>query len=200
MRTSSGLSAGLLAGTLGALVCAAAPALAEAGAWQLDAGAGYRAFSADAQGTGHALVGRASLHRWLDEAWQVGVGVELGGLVARAGGSALAGDGGPFSRGELTVRWALDAFTWVPFVEVGAGLLLRDRVEVDEDVVATETTLAPTVSASLGVDWRPARDWSLGARVGGAFLPGREGARGTGGMDSDWLGRADLCASWHFED
>jgi hypothetical protein len=174
---------------------------ADAGAWQLDAGLGYRGVSADDQGMVHALVGLVGLHRWLDEAFLVGLSLELGGGVARSdepgaepddrpGGSALALGGGPFSRGELTLRWALDAFTWVPFIELGAGLLVRDRVAVEGDLVTVTTGLEPTLSASLGADWRPARAWSLGARVGGGSLP----------LTSGWLGRADLCATWHFED
>jgi hypothetical protein len=185
-----------LAAAVGAAVwvgLAAGDARAEAGSWALDAGVGYRAVASPGGGTTHIATTVLGLHRWLDEAWQVGFGLEVGQVSNTSGESSLtAGGGGPWGVGELTLRWALDAFTWVPFAQVGLGAVVREVSEVDHDVVMTSGRLDPAVSGVLGVDWRPARAWSLGARLGGGLMP-------LAADDARWLARAELCATLHIE-
>jgi hypothetical protein len=185
-----------LAAALGAalvLSLSAGAVRAEAEAWALDVGAGYRAVAGRAGETQHVATVVADLHRWLDDAWQVGLGLEVGRVLGSSGGDALAaGGGGPWGAGELTLRWALDAFTWVPFAQLGLGAVVREVTEIDDDLVMTSARLDPAVTGVLGADWRPARAWSLGVRLGGGLMP-------LAPVDARWLGRADLSATFHFE-
>ncbi len=191
-RAATGRLASLVVG-LGAACALAGASRAESGAWAVDAGAGYRAVAGWAGETQHIATAVTGLHRWLDDAWQVGLGLEVGRVLGTSGGAALAaGGGGPWGAGELTLRWTLDAFTWVPFVQLGVGAVVREVTEIDTDLVMTSSRLDPAVTGALGVDWRPARAWSLGGRLGGGLMPlAPDGAR--------WLGRAELCATFHFE-
>lgn len=91
----------------------------------------------------------------VDDFWElgghVGVGIDVGGDVTESSIGFMF----------FESRYVIDALTWVPYLCIGLGALLREdgpRVWSGE----AGPTLDLTGHAGLGVEWRPARSWSLG--------------------------------------
>jgi len=91
----------------------------------------------------------------VDDFWELGgnlsFGVDAGGDQAAAFvGQAL-----------FETRYVIDALTWVPYLCIGAGALMRSGAP---RVWKEESTLSVDLSAhaGIGVEWRPARAWSIG--------------------------------------
>ncbi|MFT7580079.1 MAG: hypothetical protein ACI9MR_001746 [Myxococcota bacterium] len=95
----------------------------------------------------------------LTDFWQIGGSI--------GGGLALSGDHDPSFVGyaHTEAYYFLDALTWVVYGVAGVGVLARGQHP--DVLVGTADGLRFDLSAALGagLDYRPARDWS----VGGAF-------------------------------
>jgi hypothetical protein len=89
--------------------------------------------------------------------WQIG--------LALRGGVALGGGRDPEGVGHVLLdgRFVIDALTWVPWLTFGAGLLVRQDGTDAYLGSGSGPDVDPTAHVGLGVDWRPARQWSLGA-------------------------------------
>ncbi|TNF37680.1 MAG: hypothetical protein EP329_02515 [Deltaproteobacteria bacterium] len=104
-----------------------------------------------------APTGVVAIRYGLDDFWQIG-----GSLSS---GVALSGDHDPGFLGmaHAEVYYFLDVVTWVLWGVGGVGVVARDA---HPDVLAGEAS-APVFDASavvgVGLDYRPAREWSVGA-------------------------------------
>lgn len=158
MSTSRRLLASLVALSLGA---APAIAHAEEGELALSVGPALWLGSTDlAEGavTSVAPLGFAALRYGLDDYWQIGGSI--------AAGAALSGDHDPGFVGlaHAEAYYFVDIITWVLWAVVGVGVLARD---VHPDLAADPERAGPafdlSVTFGLGLDYRPARAWSVGA-------------------------------------
>lgn len=155
-RLVRGLGAALLA------LLAVTPARAEEGELALTLGVGAWIESAtvgDLEIASVAPVALAALRYGLSDFWQLG-----GSLSA---GVSLSGDHDPAFVGtaHLEAYYFLDVVTWVLYAVAGAGVLVR---EAHPDVLAG-TSSGPgadlSLLAGLGLDYRSAREWSLGLTI-----------------------------------
>ncbi|MCA9516335.1 MAG: porin family protein [Myxococcales bacterium] len=160
-RPARGPVAAILTALL-AVAGAASPAHAEEDELALTLGAGAWIESAtvgDAEIASVAPIALVGLRYGLSDFWQ------LGGSVTA--GVSLSGDHDPAFVGtaHLEAYYFLDVVTWVLYGMAGAGVLVRDA---HPDVLAG-TASGPgfdlSVLAGLGLDYRPARDWSLGLAI-----------------------------------
>jgi hypothetical protein len=130
-------------------------ARAEADEWAWSLGAGLRGLieapTEDAESTSRYAVGLTSRLRYgIDDFWQAGLSVDLGLTVDDAAfvGSALA-----------ELHYIVDIVSWVPFLTVGVGALVRD---------GTPSAAGPALRTDLvvafggGVEYRPDRDFAIG--------------------------------------
>ncbi len=104
------------------------------------------------------FLAHAGLTYSLTDYWQVA------GLVE--GGAGLLGGPDPEGLFQVLVdgRFVLDALTWVPYLTAGGGLLVRTLgPDAYYDQGAPRPRLDATIHVGLGVDYRPRRDWALGA-------------------------------------
>jgi hypothetical protein len=132
--------------------------LAEQGEHALSAGVGLLTMAHPAEvgpEQRFAPVAEIAYRYAVDDFWElggnVGVGIGVGGDVPEASVGFMF----------FESRYVIDAMTWVPYLCVGLGALLREdgpRVWAGE----RGPTLDLTGHAGLGVEWRPARSWSLG--------------------------------------
>jgi hypothetical protein len=181
-----------------ALACAAPSARAVDGEWALSVGPTYRFISDERVGSHHGLGGAFGFHFGLDDFWQIGATLDAGGFIARNEAQALDDNVGLWGSARLDVRWIVDVLTWVPFVELSAGLAVRGREPAATGgATSSEFRWSPArldlvTLLSLGLDWRPARSWSIGGRVGGGALL-TDLARG--GI----LTRLELVGVYHFD-
>lgn len=112
--------------------------------------------------------------RWLydlSDFWAIGAGAH----------SRFFGNNGLATRSALTFdgRFVLDALQWIP--SVGAGVGVGYGTGVGNAVV-------PWAHVDLGVDYRPARTWSVGARVG---------AEGVLDPSNTYVWAATFCWTWY---
>ena len=152
------LVCGLTVLALGWLFFSPPTASAEQGEHALSAGAGLLTM-AHAPGVGpeqrFAPVIEVAYRYAVDDFWELGAnlgaGVGIGGEVPEASLGFIA----------FESRYVIDALTWVPYLCFGLGALLREdgpRAWSGDG----GPTLDVTGHAGLGVEWRPARSWSLG--------------------------------------
>lgn len=126
------------------------PARAEAEESALTLGPLFRGLSETAPGADAAFrpaFGLEARYRYgLDDFFQVGLALDLG----------LAPD--PAFVGALTaeLHYVIDIVTWVPYVSVGLGTLVRDAVP---GATAARADLLATIGG--GLEYRPARDFAL---------------------------------------
>lgn len=168
-------------------LAAAGPARAEWQEWQLSLGTGYRglAIDGDRQMTVHAPGVFVGAWYGVDDYWQLGAALDAGL------GLPVVSDGGPtpdpafLGAARVEARYVLDIVEWVPHLSASVGALFDD--------VGDGARVDLIVGAGLGIDYRPARDWSVG-------LLGRFDAALT---DPDGVGvgwQVALVYSLHFSD
>ena len=87
--------------------------------------------------------------------WQVGG--QLGGGVTATGSRTPQG----VVHGLALVRYVIDALRWVPMLEVGVGVRARAG-EAEVDRTHTGPSAEFTAHAGFGLEYRPARVWSVG--------------------------------------
>lgn len=104
----------------------------------------------------HTQLG-ASAHYFLTDFWVLGLSVR-GGL---AYGDAPDPEG--LFQTFAEAQFILDALTWVPWACGGVGMLLRSEGPGAYLGVEEGPALDATVHFGVGVDYRPAREWSIGA-------------------------------------
>jgi len=153
--------------SLTSAVALTSSAHAEEGELALSLGAGAWLGSVtidDAEVFSVAPTGMVTIRYGLDDFWQIG-----GSL---AGGVALSGDHDPGFLGmaHVEVYYFLDVVTWVLWGVAGVGAVARDA---HPDVLAGDSS-GPVFDASavvgLGLDYRPAREWSVGAQFRYQFV------------------------------
>ena len=91
----------------------------------------------------------------LDDFWEIGGVITLG---VDAGGDPKAGFIG---HALFETRYVIDALTWVPYLCAGVGALARTS-SPHTWVEGSHVSVDLSAHAGLGVEWRPARSWSLG--------------------------------------
>jgi hypothetical protein len=155
------LAFGLILAALSWTLLRPTPVLAEQGEQAWSGGVGLMTMAHAAEvgpEMRFAPVAEISYRYAVDDFWELGgnlgVGVGLGGEMPEASlGYAL-----------FESRYVIDAMTWVPYLCFGLGVLLRE-----DGPQAWSGEGGPTVDltghAGLGVEWRPARSWSLGLVV-----------------------------------
>ena len=117
--------------------------------------------------------------RWLydlSDLWGLGAGLHSRVFSADGNyGSSLG------SRTAITLdgRFVLDALQWIPSIGAGVGVGYGTGVG---------NTWMPWAHLDLGVDYRPARTWSVGARIG---------AEGVLDTNSTYIWAATLCWTWY---
>lgn len=93
----------------------------------------------------------------VDDFWELGgfasAGVGVGGGLRPEGLAQLA----------FEARYVIDALTWVPYLCAGVGGLLRSDGPGAYDGLAAGPAIDLTAHAGFGVEYRPSRDWSVGA-------------------------------------
>lgn len=137
-----------------ALLLAPASAHAEAAESALTLGPLLRGLTETAPGAEAAFrpaFGLEARYRYgLDDFFQVGLALDLDLTTDPAFVGALAAE----------VHYVIDIVTWVPYVSLGLGALVRDAVPTSAD-----TTSAPRADllATLGggLEYRPARDYAF---------------------------------------
>ncbi len=87
---------------------------------------------------------------------------QLGGYLAA--GVALSGDHDPAFVGHAGAEAQLfiDVITWVAYAVAGAGALVRDAHADSLSEQDPGLRIDATAHLGLGLDYRPARDWSVG--------------------------------------
>jgi len=141
------------------LVLASAPLRAEDGEWALSLGPGLRVLH---ETTGDGAGGEITATRFgpsplvrlrygVGDFFQLGASLDLGPALA-TDTSALA----PVAAAFLEAHYFIDIVTWVPFVTLGVGALLRGEVPGD----GVRVDLA--VALGGGLEYRPERDYALG--------------------------------------
>jgi len=168
-------------------------ARADEGEWALSLGPAYRVYSDDLAGTRHSLGLSVGAHYALDDFWQLGGTVEGAYTVAPSLVAQAEDPTGLSGMVRADIRWLVDVLTWVPFVEVSVGVAIRGRNDPPDATSSPSTARLDLVTlVSIGLDYRPERDWSLGVRGGVGWLLtdlSRAGA----------LTRLDLMAIFHFD-
>lgn len=137
---------------------AAVPARAEADEWALSLGPVYRGLvepAGDGERTIYrsALGGFARLRYGLDDFFQIGgsLDVDLG----------FANDVSPYAAiaaAFFEVHYVVDIVTWVPYVTLGVGGLMRGAAPEDDH---TELHVEPALTLGGGLEYRPARDFAV---------------------------------------
>jgi len=139
---------------VGLAVIGAPSARAEMDEWQLSFGAGYRGVVLDVDPGLSIHAPGVALGGWygLDDYWQLGGGLQAGiGIpVADEGAAPDAGFVGAVT---AEARYVLDIVEWVPHLGAAVGALWNGVGDGAVDLI---------VGAGLGIDYRPARDWSVG--------------------------------------
>ncbi len=133
-------------------------AAAEEGESAWSVGAGLMTFThARPEGTVVRLAPIADVaYRYaVDDFWELG--------VAPAAGPGFGGDypAEAVGRALFETRYVIDALTWVPYLCFGIGVLARGDGPSKWDG-HQQPSVDMTGHAGLGVEWRPARSWSLG--------------------------------------
>jgi hypothetical protein len=143
----------VIAGVIALLLACFAPvpnAMAERGEVTVAMNASAWLTTTDS-GERYGPVGGFDIHWAPHDSWQVGGIVRGGGLCPI--GERCHGIG----QASIEGRFVFDALTWVPWIAIGTGVLVR------ADKAASHVN--PLVHAGLGVDWRPSREWSVGGAV-----------------------------------
>jgi hypothetical protein len=148
---------------------------AEVGEWAVGVGGAWRLVPGD-DGNTNGLGVSFGAHFTIDDFWQLGASGEL--LATLPDGRMLGG-------ARVDVRWLFDVLTWVPFIEVSAGIQGGPAADGAWDVNGI-------VLGSLGLDYRPERDWSFGIRGGAGLLVAADGSTAS-------ITRVDLQAIFHFD-
>jgi hypothetical protein len=184
----------LVAASLAALIAPAVPAgpaHADAEAWTLSPGLVWRTADDALTGPFHALGVGFGAHYGLDDFWQIGGTLEAAWLPVR--GDTSEDPTGLLGLARLDVRWLIDVLTWVPFFEASVGAVVRGRNGPGElGTSPASPRLDLLAMGSLGLDYREARDFSVGLRVG------------VGGLLTDLdrtglLTRVDLVLNFHLD-
>lgn len=149
---------------------------AQAEEWVFGVGPGWRLVAAD-DTESHRVGLSFGGHFTIDDFWQLGASGEW---------MFPLDDGGMAGSVRADVRWLLDVLTWVPFIEASVGL----HGQLDATTDSMQFNLMTL--GSLGIDYRPERDWSIGARVGGGALFDGHGVHAV-------ITRVDLQAIFHFD-
>ncbi|MCC6623271.1 MAG: hypothetical protein IT385_18575 [Deltaproteobacteria bacterium] len=137
------------------LVLIAAGARAEMEEWQISVGPGYRGVVLDSDPALAIHAPGVSFGAWygIDDYWQLGGGGHAGlGIPVATEGAAPD----PAFVGSLgaEVRYVLDIVEWVPHLAVAIGGMWNGVGELGAfDLI---------VGGGLGIDYRPAREWSVG--------------------------------------
>lgn len=120
--------------------------------------------------------------RWLydlTDFWAIGAGFHQRMLwnALPAGREAAA----------FEARFVLDALQWIPSIGAGIGGSVGQN---------DGATLMPWAHLDAGVDYRPARKWSIGARIGAEFVgtarPGDASYGWVGGIFWNWYGGSGI--------
>jgi hypothetical protein len=104
---------------------------------------------------GYGPVGGVDVHWSAHDDWQVG-GLVRGGVLCTIV-SPCEGVG----QVSVEARFIFDALTWVPWLALGGGIFFGKAESLD----GTDVHTTPLFHAGVGVDWRPAREWSIGGAV-----------------------------------
>jgi len=150
---------GRLALALTTLALSAAPAHAEEGEWALSLGPGAWIASTtvgDEEVATVAPTAHLAARYGLDDFWQLGVAVDAGVALSAGHDPAFVG------MAHLQAYYFLDVVRWVLWASAGVGALVRGAHP--EVLLGAQTGAGVDLSAvvGLGLDYRPARDWSLG--------------------------------------
>ena len=148
----------ILAVCLGSMLVAPNQAFAEEGEHALSAGASLMVLThpSDAGGMLRFAPGAGIGYRYaIDDFWELGASLTLGGSLGADKPEAFIG------HALFESRYVIDALTWVPYLCFGLGALVRGG-----GPRLWESGMSPSVDltghAGLGVEWRPARSWSIG--------------------------------------
>jgi hypothetical protein len=95
----------------------------------------------------------------LTDFWQLGLSV---------GGGPQFSDStvSPALSAQIDGRLIIDALTWVPYLAFGAGALARKDVSEE----GRTWRFDPSIYGGFGVDYRPARSWSVGLLARGHMV------------------------------
>ena len=129
---------------------------AEDGEWALSLGPGLRVLAESVPPSGESTTRWAPgalvrLRYGAGDFFQIGASLE-GGAALPTDASAVA----PVAAAFAEVHYVIDIVTWVPFVTVGVGALLRG--EVPGEGLRADLALA----FGGGLEYRPERDFALG--------------------------------------
>ena len=105
-----------------------------------------------------APVGEVGYRYAIDDFWELGAKLSLGVSLGGRQPEAMVG------HGFFESRYVIDALTWVPYLCFGVGALVRQggpRVWAGSSGPSVDIS----AHAGLGVEWRPARAWSLGVEA-----------------------------------
>lgn len=136
---------------------------AEDGEWALSVGPTFRglveATSQEDSVFRPGFGGFARLRYGIGDFFQVGGALDAG-VTLPTDTSDLA----PVGSLVLEIHYVIDIVTWVPFVTLGAGVLIRaERPDETGSGPSDPSVIADLlVTAGGGLEYRPARDWALG--------------------------------------
>ena len=151
-------------GILCLLVCLPA-ASADQGEWKLSGRLGLATLSVTEEGAEEArgnvilpTVEFGALYA-LTDFWQLGL--SIGG-----GPEFLESTIAPALWAQIDGRFIIDALTWVPYLAFGAGAFFRQDVSED----GRSWRFDPSIYGGFGIDYRPARSWSVGLLARGHMI------------------------------
>ena len=148
------------------MACGAA-AHAEMDEWQLSLGPAYRGIVYDVDPSLALHAPGATFGGWygLDDFWQLGGAVHAG-VAFPIGDAAATLEPAPLAAATVEVRYVLDIVEWVPHVDLAAGVMWsgsgRGQPASAGPSGSSDGAFDAIVGVGLGLDYRPARDWSLG--------------------------------------
>ena len=146
------------------VILASTPAQAEDDEWALSIGPAFRGLSetiATGEHQFRAAPGLCARLRYgVGDFFQLGGRIDVGlGIPTDASRLALV------TSALFEVHYVIDIVTWVPFLTLGLGALLRDAVP------ERGLRMDPVLALGGGLEYRPTRDEALGFTAGYDWMP-----------------------------